>query len=155
MTEVDDDDREKKNTRLVDEDHGAAKSRGFCTAWLKSLERSDAAASNPMSGFGKTLTNRQPFARRLPFRPVSGVPPNASLLARAPVDPPRNRSLISLAELALFSPPEVGAPRAQAPRLHGPRREAGAVSVFRSPGVGLFAPSQRSHVLYLTSPFCL
>ena len=48
-----------------------------------------------------------------------------------------------MAELALFSPPKVGAPRAQAPRLHGPRREAGAVSVFRSPGVGLFAPSQR------------
>ena len=46
-----------------------------------------------------------------------------------------------------LSPPDGGAPRAQAPRPQGgraqPRREAGAVSVFRSPGVGLFAPSQR------------
>ena len=87
------------------------------------------------------------------FGPFRGSPPTLPLPVRAPVERRRNRSLISLAELALFSPPKVGAPRAQAPRLHGPRREAGAVSVFRSPGVGLFAPSQRSHVLYLTSPF--
>ena len=96
-----------------------------------------------MFSSGKKSHESATVCQKIAISARLGVPPNASLLARAPVQRPRNRSLISLAELALFSPPEVGAPRAQAPRLHGPRREAGAVSVFRSPGVGLFAPSQR------------